>query len=184
MKLGALAGVALALGCTQPAVRRTSEQRKASGDRHVLLKVPFYTDDTDQCGPSALGSVLGYWGQGTQPAQLQQEVYLKHLKGSLPVDLILAAQSRGMTVRMLNGTLTKVKRELRSGHPLIAFMNVGFRFLPVWHYVVLTGYDDRRGEIFMHTGTQRNEALAYDRFSKQWERAEKWALLILPKRRT
>lgn len=176
--------LALSAACSSPALRDApADLPAASHARRVLLNVPFYTDDTDQCGPSALDSVLGYWGKAAIPARLGQEVYLKHLKGSLPVDLILAAQSRGMQVRMLEGSLPKLKRELRDGHPLIAFMNVGFRFFPVWHYVVLTGYDDQQGEMLMHTGTRKNAALPYGRFMEEWSNAEKWALVILPRKR-
>jgi ABC-type bacteriocin/lantibiotic exporter with double-glycine peptidase domain len=148
--------------------------------RQVLLKVPFFPDDTDQCGPSALASVLGYWGKPAEPARLRQEIYQAHLKGSLTVDLLLAAESRGLSAEMADGSLARVKRELDAGHPLIAFINVGYRFYPIGHYLVITGYDDRRQCIFAHSGMKRDQPISYRKFDKQWERTERWALLILP----
>ncbi|MDO8803103.1 MAG: C39 family peptidase [Elusimicrobiota bacterium] len=148
--------------------------------RQVLLKVPFFPDNTDQCGPSALASVLGYWEKPETPARLREEIYRAHLKGSLTIDLLLAAGSRGLSAEMINGSLARVKAELDAGRPLIAFVNSGFRFYPVGHYLVITGYDDRRKCIFAHSGTKRDQRISYRKFDKQWEKTERWALLILP----
>ena len=148
--------------------------------RQVLLKVPFFPDDTDQCGPSALASVLGYWGKPTEPAGLRQELYQAHLKGSLTVDLLLAAESHGLSAEMTNGSLVRVKKELDAGHPLIAFVNQGFNFYPIGHYLVITGYDDMQECIFAHSGMNRDERISYRKFDKQWERTQRWTLLILP----
>jgi ABC-type bacteriocin/lantibiotic exporter with double-glycine peptidase domain len=165
-------------GCAQPDIRRpflpVSEQKP------VLLKVPFFSDHTDQCGPSALASVLGFWGKKAEPGQLKEAVYLAKLKGTLPVDLVLAAQACGMSAKMLDGGMPQLKNELDAGHPLIAFVNLGYRFIPIGHYLVVTGYDDRRQTIYAHSGMKKNGPVSYKTFSKQWERTGRWALLILP----
>jgi ABC-type bacteriocin/lantibiotic exporter with double-glycine peptidase domain len=145
-----------------------------------LLEVPFFPDHTDQCGPSTLASVLGFWGKSAEPAQLKNEIYHGNLKGSLPIDLLLAAQSRGLNAEILDEGLPQLKKELDAGHPLIAFVNQGPRFLPVGHYLVVTGYDDRRRGIFAHSGMERNSFIPYGKFQKQWGRTDRWALLILP----
>ncbi len=148
--------------------------------RQVLLKVPFFPDDTDQCGPSALASVLGYWGKPVEPEQLRQDVYQSRLHGSLTVDLLLAAESHGLSAEMLDGSLDKLKNELDAGHPLIAFINTGYSFYPVGHYLVITGYDDSKQCVFAHSGTKRNQQISYGKLDKQWEKTNRWALLILP----
>ena len=179
----AATGLALAaclLAACAPCPCRAPKQ--APQGSQVLLKVPFFPDNTDQCGPSALASVLGYWGKPAAPAQLRQELYQARLKGSLTVDLLLAAESRGLSAEMANGSLARVKRELDAGRPLIAFVNAGYLFYPVGHYLVITGYDDLQECIFAHSGTNRDERISYRKFDKQWERTARWALLIQPPR--
>ena len=161
-------------GCVSPRALRTPE------DRQVRLVVPFFPDDTDQCGPSALASVLGYWGKPSTPGELRQEIYRAHLKGSLTVDLLLAAESRGLSAEMADGGLVQVKKELEEGHPVIAFVNVGLRVYPIGHYMVITGYDDGRQVLFAHSGMKRDKKISYGKFDKQWEKTRRWTLLILP----
>ena len=151
-----------------------------SEQKQVLLKVPFFPDRTDQCGPSALASVLGFWGTQAEPAQLKQEIYRGNLKGSLPIDLLLAAQARGMSAEILDGGLPQLKKELDAGRPLIVFVNLSYPFIPSGHYMVVTGYDDRRQAIYAHSGMKKNGLMSYKKFLKQWERTDRWALLVLP----
>ena len=173
----ALAACLLA-GCGAP--RAAPAPALIPKDGQVLLMVPFFPDDTDQCGPSALASVLGYWGKPAAPARLRAEIYRSSLKGSLTVDLLLAAESRGLTAEMANGTLAGVKKELDAGRPVIAFVDVGYSFYPIGHYLVITGYDERRRCLFAHSGIQRDQSISYGKFDKQWKRTERWALLIRP----
>lgn len=171
-------GACLLAGCSPSRALRAPAGLPQGGE--VRLKVPFFPDDTDQCGPSALASVLEYWGKPEAPASLRREIYRARLKGSLTVDLLLAAESRGLSAEMANGSLARVKKELDAGHPLIAFVNVGTRFYPVGHYLVITGYDEGRRSLFAHSGMRRDQRISYRKFDKQWERTERWTLLVLP----
>lgn len=164
-------------GCVSSRVLADPGAGQVSG---VRLTLPFFPDNTDQCGPSALASVLDYWGVPVEPEGLRKEIYRENLKGSLTVDLLLAAESRGLSAEMLDGGLDRLKRELAAGHPVIAFVNEGFSFYPAGHYLVLTGYDDRRRSVFAHSGLKRDLEIPYRKFDKQWEKMERWALLILP----
>ena len=172
-----MAAACLLSGCVQSRVLLTPG---AGQGGQVRLTLPFFPDSTDQCGPSALASVLGYWGKPTEPANLRKEIYRTKLRGSLTVDLLLAAEDRGLSAETIEGGLARVKRELEAGHPVIAFLNTGFSFYPVGHYLVLTGYDDRRQSVFAHSGLKRDQEISYRKFDKQWEKTERWALLILP----
>jgi ABC-type bacteriocin/lantibiotic exporter with double-glycine peptidase domain len=179
-----LLGLAVCLFSGCALFRVSLEQDKDTKDikgKQVRLNIPFYPDATDQCGPSALASVLGYWGKPAAPERLRSEIYQARLKGSLTIDLLLAAESRGLSAEMLNGSLDRVKTELDNGHPLIAFVNEGYSFYPIGHYLVLTGYDDRRQCVFAHSGTRRDQEISYRKFEKQWKKTERWALLILPR---
>ena len=166
--------VGLLTGCASYRASRVPDGRQ------VLLKVPFFPDAADQCGPSVLASVLGYWGKPAAPSELKKEIYRKHLKGSLTVDLLLAAQDRGLSADIAGGGLVQVKKELDAGRPVIAFLNVGFRVYPIGHYLVITGYDDARQVIFAHSGMERDRRISFRKFDRAWERTDRWALIIQP----
>ncbi len=170
----------LFIGCSLS--RDSRRPARLDQERQALLEVPFFPNDADQCGPSALASVLGYWGKPASPDSLRRELYRAQLKGSLTVDLLLSAQSRGLSAEMANASLAGVKKELDEGRPVIAFVNTGYRFYPVGHYLVITGYDDRGRRIFAHSGMKRDQPLSYGKFDKQWEKTERWALMIRPPR--
>jgi len=145
-----------------------------------MVDVPFFPDKTDQCGPSALASVLSFWGRAVEPAVLKKEIYLAHLKGSLPIDLMLAAKSRGFEARLYSGSIDDLKSELGKGHPLVAYINRGFNLLPIGHYVVVCGYDEGRQGLFVHSGLSKDRFISYRSFLRSWNKTQRLTLLILP----
>jgi ABC-type bacteriocin/lantibiotic exporter with double-glycine peptidase domain len=175
--LAALAGALLAGCATVPGGSGADGTR---ADALVRLAVPFFPDDSDQCGPSVLASVLTYWGRPESPANLRRELYRARLKGALTVDLLLAAQGRGFAAEMAEDGLGRIRAELDAGRPVIAFLDVGMTVLAVGHYIVITGYDDGGRRFFAHSGMSRDKAITYDKFEKQWKAAGQWALLIQP----
>lgn len=164
----------LLAGCASQGISKAPERRGAR------LSVPFFPDATDQCGPSALAAVLGFYGKPATPAELRGEIYRAKLKGALTVDMMLAAQRRGLVVETANGSLDSVKTELDAGRPVLAFVNVGLRIYPVGHYLVITGYDDERRVLFAHSGKKRDRPISYAAFDKQWEKTNRWTLAIMP----
>jgi len=166
-------------GCAGTTLQTLREGRSTTLDR-VALDVPFFPDRSDQCGPSVLASVLTFWNHPVNLAALKHETYLAHLNGSLPMDLMLAAQRRGFIARLYDGSLDDLKSELRQGHPLIAFTNRGTRTLPIGHYVVITGIDEARQGVTMHSGGESDRFVSFKRFLKGWDKTQRATLLILP----
>ena len=169
----------LILGCAGPPPmdRATGvpAQPEASSRR---VTVPFFPDDTDQCGPAVLASVLTYWGFRTDPVALREEIYLPRLKGTLPLDLMLAAQARGLEVEVYEGSLDDLKFELDAGRPLVALLDLGFAIFPQGHYVVVTGYDDQRQGVYVHSSLEKDVFIPYERFLRSWDRTGRWTLLV------
>lgn len=159
-------------------VRHQPRHSADAGPGGVRLEVPFFPDRTDQCGPSALASVLGFWGAAVGPERLKAATYTPRLKGSLAIDLLLAARARGMRAEMVAGSLEVLKGELKAGRPVIAFINRGFRARPVGHFLVVTGYDEGRKALVTHSGGKRAGLWTYRRFSRAWEKTGRWALLV------
>jgi ABC-type bacteriocin/lantibiotic exporter with double-glycine peptidase domain len=146
----------------------------------VHLVVPFFPDNTDQCGPATLASILTYWGIPSDPQTLKEEIYLRRLRGSLSIDLLLAAQARGLQVEAAGGTLDRVKTELAADRPVVALLNLGWTVYPQAHYVVVTGYDEQRQGVYLHSGMTRNVFVSYAAFLNTWEKTGRWMLQMQP----
>lgn len=168
------AGCASARRETQPGADPATRAAKVSG-------VPFFADTTDQCGPSTLASLLTFWGHPTSPSELRQEIYLPKLKGTLPMDMVSAAEARGLKADGSNGSLDLLRTELMAGRPVLAYLDKGFSFYPIGHYVVVTGFDDAKQGVYMHSAGHENEFASYRKFSKQWDRTDRWLLLVSAK---
>jgi ABC-type bacteriocin/lantibiotic exporter with double-glycine peptidase domain len=166
----------LLFGCAGPSV----DVPPGSPDAPRVIAVPFFPDDTDQCGPATLASVLTFWGVPTEPQGLRKEIYLPKLRGTLPIDLAHAVRVRGLHAKAYSGTLENLKAEITAGHPVVAFLNLGWRILPQGHYVVITGFDDRRQGFYAHSGLERNAFISYESFLEDWEKTGRWTLLVLP----
>ncbi len=167
-----IAGV-MAAGCAAP-----KAMLDAGHNPSILLQVPFFPDNADQCGPSALASVLGFWGMATELTKLREELYQSHLKGALTADLLLVAENRGLTAEMINGDLPRIKAELDAGRPVIVFVDVGYFFYSKGHFMVVIGYDDQLESVFVHSGMNRSQRMLYKKLEKQWKKTDRWALLI------
>ena len=163
-------------------IQQTAGYPNASGQVvHVL--VPFFPDDTDQCGPATLASLLTYWGIPSEPAVLKAEIDRPQLGGTLPIDLLLAAEARGLQTKGSSGTLENLKAELDAHHPVVALLNLGWVVFPQGHYVVITGYDERQQGVYMHSGLARNLFVPYARFFSNWEKTGRWMLRVQPMER-
>ena len=179
-------------GCTEVSIRnlpevhqRTTNEQIQPSEGHLVstgssvhLVVPFVPDDTDQCGPATLASVLMYWDVPIDLQILKDETYRPQLKGTLPIDLVVAAQARGLRVEGGRGTLEILRTELDAGHPLVAFLNLGWKVFPQGHYVVITGYDEVRQAVYMHSGLRRDVLVSYSQFLADWAKTGRWMLLV------
>ncbi len=149
-----------------------------------LLDVPFFPDRSDQCGPSALASLLTFWNHPIDPPALKKEIYLAHLKGSLPIDLLLSAQNHDLKADIYYGSIDNLQAEIKLGHPLIAFINRGFDSFPIGHYIVITGADPARQGFYIHSGSKKNQFISYKKLLKSWDKTQRMTLLITPHAQT
>jgi len=154
-----------------------SPAEPSSSNKHrVHLVVPFFPDDTDQCGPTTLASILTYWGIPSDLRILKEELYIRRLQGTFSIDFILAVQSRGLHIEGVGGTLDRVKAELDADRPVVALLNLGWSIYPRGHYVVVTGYDDQRQGVYLHSGLARDVFVPYPEFLVNWEKTGRWML--------
>jgi len=58
--------------------------------------------------------------------------------------------------------------------------NLGLNWFPNWHYAVVKGIDIASNEIILHSGTTENYVTSLRTFERTWQRADKWAMVVLP----
>ena len=144
------------------------------------LAVPFFPDNSDKCGPVALASILAYWGKPAPLQDLQEEVYFPALHGSLPMDLVTAATSRGLDATTYQGSLSNIIAEINEGYPLIALLDSGHWIFTKGHFVVITGYDALNGGVYVHSGTSEDLFIPYERLFAPWNKTGRWTLRVIP----
>jgi ABC-type bacteriocin/lantibiotic exporter with double-glycine peptidase domain len=173
-----LAGL-LCSGCASVALD-TVRADAATGRGHLIGTVPFIPQDAYQCGPAALAMVLRYWGAAVDPEEIGRTLYVPSAHGVLNLELEFEARRRGFRTRAFEGTLDRVKAELRRGRPVIVFQDLGRGPVSVPHFAVLLGYDDRAEVVVLHSGTTAYRVMPYAEFFRTWAARRGWSLLITP----
>jgi tetratricopeptide (TPR) repeat protein len=152
-----------------------------------LADTPFFPDDTLQCGPAALATVLGaarnssYYNdfRGSDPATLAREVYTPGLGGSLQLELVAAARQRGFVPYALAPEADALFAELLAGRPVLVLQNLRLRTLPAWHYAVVIGADPVDETMILRSGMEERLVMPAGKFMRTWDLAERWALVLL-----
>jgi len=145
-----------------------------------LKDVPFHAQEDFFCGPAALAMALNAGGVGVTPEALVKQVYLPGRKGSLQIEMLVAARRNGMVAYQLEPRLEDVLREVAAGTPVIVLENYGFRIWPVWHYSVVVGYDLDAGEIIRRSGMNPRQTMPFPVFEYLWKDEDYWAMVATP----
>jgi len=145
-----------------------------------LTDTPFYPQTQHQCGPAALATVLQAHSVETTPELLSSKVYIPDRQGSLQIEMAAAARQYEMLPYPLRPVLTELFTEIAAGNPVLVLQNLGFDWFPQWHYAVVIGYDINNNEIILRSGTHKRWITTFEVFERSWERADFWALVIVP----
>ncbi len=149
-----------------------------SSEEIFLESVPFFKQETYQCGPSSLAMVLAWNGLRISPDDLTDAVYTAKLHGSLQPSLISAARQYGRVAYPIKG-MEELFEELNAGHPVIVLQNLGLKWYPKWHYAVVIGYENSGRKIILHTGIKEAERISKRLFQTTWSQSDYWGLLVL-----
>jgi len=170
--------VALA-GCTVNPPRFEPEETAGLPAQAELTQVPFFPQKQYQCGPAALATVLRSSDAAGTPDDLVNEVYLPGRKGSLQVELVAAARMRDRVVYEVSRDLPSLLHQVAAGSPVLVMQNLGVKVIPIWHYAVVVGYDLDAGTLVLRSGTTERRVMGMRRFMSTWNRAQRWALVVL-----
>lgn len=173
--------VSLLAGCASaPQWPSPATDQRLKPDRVVLDDVPFYPQESYQCGPASLAMMLNSQGLKTNPEVLKELVYIPGREGSLQVEIVAAARAHGMLVYPLDGKLESLLAEVASGNPVLVMQNLRFGWWPQWHFAVVIGYDAEERDLILNTDTRKSESIDLEVFSNTWGRADNWAVTVLP----
>lgn len=164
--------------CAGPGVKETL-QRYEQPRRQELAGTPFFSQEAYQCGPAALATVLTAAGYPVQPEALVSQVYVPARQGSLQVEMLAAARRHGALTLVIPPRLDALLAEVAAGNPVLVLQNLGFSWVPVWHYAVVVGYDLDRRQVWLRSGTTKREEMGLDTFARTWARSGNWAFVVL-----
>jgi ABC-type bacteriocin/lantibiotic exporter with double-glycine peptidase domain len=159
----------LAVLCVASAVCAGAEQ---------IEGVPFFRQERGQCGPSALASVMAYYGRQVEMSRVGRETYDDRLKGSLITDLENFAGRSGFQTESGQGTLGTIKDNIRMKRPIILLIDNGVWLAARPHYIVVFGFNDQG--LITHDGKNASILFKYARFEKMWGKIGRPYLIIHP----
>lgn len=145
----------------------------------VNIKVPFYQQSDDLCGPAAMAMVMAWSGQPVDLAKLHAQIYTHDLGGSLQQDMLASARRNGLLAVSID-SVDALLQELSNGHPVILLLNLRLASWPQWHYVVVTGFDAEKETALIHDGQTANREIPLATLLGQWYRGERWGLVVTP----
>lgn len=140
--------------------------------------MPFFPQTIHQCGPAALATVLGASGVPATPAELAPQVYIPGRRGSLQVEMLAAARTRGRVAYVLAPGFAAVRAELGAGTPVLVLQDLGALGIRRWHFAVVIGHDAERDAVILRSGTRRRHVQRRADFLRTWEAGGNWAAVV------
>jgi tetratricopeptide (TPR) repeat protein len=174
----AIAALGALAACATPQMPQLGQEGGLPA-RAEVANVPFHPQTENHCGPAALATVLGWSGVPASPAQVAGQVLTPGRAGSLGHDLVAAARRADRLAVPVQG-LEPLLAELAAGHPVLVLQNLGLDWYPQWHYAVAIGYDLEAGTLTLRSGDEAEQVMPLATFARTWQRAEQWALVVLP----
>ena len=176
--LGAGLAVALLAGCaSQAGVGRTDFSPPAEARR--ISRAPFYPQRTEQCGPASLAAVLNHLGDPVTPEEAARAVYRPEAHGTLNLDLVLYARSRGYRSEWKNGEPGDLIRAVDRERLSIVMLDLGMAGVHKFHFAVVVGYGP--DGILLNTGRTPEQLAPWPVFLDQWSGAGNWVMTVEPK---
>ena len=170
--------LAFVSGCASDIRNMLSDLEQQRGDVE-LTRTLFYPQVTDQCGPSALASILNSSGVSVTPEALKSRIYIPGRQGSLQIELLAATRGYGRMPYLIDTDISALLGEVRGGRPVLVLQNLGSKSAPIWHYAVVVGYLADERKFVLRSGDQKRQVTSASKFIRTWQRAGYWGILAL-----
>ena len=175
-----LYGCAPYTGIIKENTRQRSAEFTPKPDFYIN-NVPFFPQKRYYCGPASLASVMNFYGVSVSEEEIAKEVYNPKLSGALSMDILIYARAKGFDAFYYKRSLEEIKKDISMGKPVILFLDLGYFFYPVRHYMVATGYNDEMGYLIAHSGMEKDKIFSYKEIQSAWEKTGFGTILIMPK---
>jgi ABC-type bacteriocin/lantibiotic exporter with double-glycine peptidase domain len=176
-------GLLILTGCGSPVIGSDNALTgKPKTGARLIRGVPFFPQEDYYCGPSALASLLTYYGHPTTQNEIAEEIFLPRHFGTLSMDLLLYSQAKGLDTKIVEGDLNVLRSEIDQKRPVVVFLNLGLKVFPKGHFITVIGYDDSSRVVIAHSGRQSELHIPYRKFLEAWEKTGFWTLLVNQKR--
>jgi tetratricopeptide (TPR) repeat protein len=147
---------------------------------HTLI-LPLVENKEDHiCLPLAINVILNYWGEynlDTEAKERSQKY--KNNKGSIFIEGIEIAESRGFLVSIFKSNMQGLKKKIDQGIPSIVIMP-GLKET-IQHATVITGYDPNENRIITYVPEPDTVgSISEKTFTELWEQDGSLAITIIP----
>jgi tetratricopeptide (TPR) repeat protein len=152
-------------------------------ENHELL-LPLI-DEENICLPLPINVVSQYWNIELPMAEaIETAKKYSGFDGSILIEGIESAERHGLTCKIVNSSLSELKKIIDSGIPPIVILP-GIPEI-TQHASVITGYDDQEKTIlhYIQKGNQKGEqqegAIPQDIFDKEWSEEGRLLIILAP----
>ena len=153
--------------------------KEAAPAEYELREVPFFPQESYQCGPASMASLLNASGVEVTPDELVRKIYLPERKGSLQVELQAVARRYGRIPYVVEPEVAALIEEVLDGRPVLVLQNLAFKHWPLWHYAVVVGFDRDEDALILHSGRQASTRMATRKYLTTWRKGGLWGLVLL-----
>ena len=146
------------------------------------LNVPLKVQESqDYCGIAAVEMVAAYYQKPVSDAGYQRlRSRVPITDGTTGADMQTAFKDAGYFVALFTGALDEssagLLHHLDAHRPLIVMLGAG----SARHYLVVTGYDQAQGVLFVNDPAGYKLAIKYDYFMQHWSASNRFTLLAVP----
>ncbi len=155
------------------------KKQEGTSSVYYIEKVPFFKQSKYNCGPSALASVLNFYGKKISMDDIISGLIKNTVRGSLNIDMFLFPRRFGLITEMVNGDIELIKNYIKYGGPVILLIDNGFSIYRIPHYIVVIGFDDADNIFVAHWGNEENKIISAEDLKRRWSRMGGWGFATI-----
>ena len=129
------------------------------------ISLPRGSHAPTDCGPEALGAALNFLGIPVSISEVEREVYVPSIKGSVPTQIVAFARRKGVKAKMSErGGLWKLQQQIEAGFPVMIEVTRGGQF----HYYLVVGLGTADRVVVCAYYEDRQHLLSYEALEELW----------------